>query len=68
MRGGETLEFEISVEDAPIEAALEKLLKASTNRRVVVKIRGGGDRISVIERLRDLLSANISRTVVIYVE
>ncbi|MEM0023612.1 MAG: hypothetical protein QW407_01795 [Thermofilaceae archaeon] len=68
MKGSETFEFEISAEDTPIETALEKRLKASTNRRVVVKIRGGGDRISVIERLRDLLSANISRTVVIYVE
>ncbi|MEM4679666.1 MAG: hypothetical protein QXL98_01865 [Thermofilaceae archaeon] len=68
MKGSETFEFEISAEDTPIETALEKRLKASTDRRVVVKIRGGGDRISVIERLRDLLSANISRTVVIYVE
>jgi len=49
---------------------LEEFLKDAhrlSAKRVVVEVEGLGDKGTVLERLRDFLSSNISRTVVVYV-
>lgn len=67
MKEDDVLELTLSSDEMALEPLLEKALMASSSKRVILKFNNG-DKVSIIERLRDFLSANINMTVIVYVE
>jgi len=60
---------EVTVEDCRAAAELlrEKIADPHV-REIVVRVRARSDRAAALEALREALSLNISKTVVVYVE
>lgn len=65
----ETVKFEVSMDDEKtLSYILEMVRKSPIIKRVILEFSNVNDKAVLIEKLREFLSTNISKTVVVHVK